>query len=92
MHKIKWLRRAEKNLVSIHAYINLENTDAAKATIDKIRIGINKLKEYPFMGRVGRVAGTRELVIGGTPYIVIYQVKEDTIVVLRILHSAKKFP
>ena len=44
------------------------------------------------MGRQGRIDNTRELVIGNTPYIVIYRIKNDAIEILRILHSARKFP
>ncbi len=90
--KIKWLRKALKNLETIHEYISALNREAAKQTVAKIRIGIDKLAEFPQMGRPGRVKGTRELIIGNTPYIVIYRVKQNNIEILRILHSARKFP
>ena len=44
------------------------------------------------MGRVGRVRGTRELVIAGTPYIAAYRVKGRVILILRILHGAQLWP
>jgi toxin ParE1/3/4 len=44
------------------------------------------------MGRPGRVKGTRELVIVGTPYIVAYRIKGDAVQVLRVLHGAQKWP
>jgi toxin ParE1/3/4 len=44
------------------------------------------------MGRAGRVRGTRELVVPGLPYIVIYRVRKDTIQIARILHGAQLWP
>ena len=92
MRRVKWLRRALRNLESVHAYISQDDPEAAVRVVNKIRTGVDKIKEFPFMGRTGRVDGTRELVIGNTPYIVIYRVSDDAIEILRILHSARKFP
>ena len=44
------------------------------------------------MGRPGRVPGTRELVIPGTPYIVPYRVQGEAIQILRVYHSARRWP
>ena len=44
------------------------------------------------MGRVGRVPDTREFVITDTPYIAAYQIVEDTLVILRVLHGAQRWP
>jgi plasmid stabilization system protein ParE len=44
------------------------------------------------MGRVGRVEATRELVISNTSYLIIYRVKEESVEILRILHSSRKYP
>ena len=49
-------------------------------------------KDNPDAGRAGRVPGTRELIIGGTPFILPYRVKDDTLQVLRVLHSSRKWP
>src|SRR5437764_1785820 len=43
---------------------------AAPRVIERIRTAVERLQEFPFLGRPGRVEGTRELVIAGTPYIV----------------------
>ena len=50
------------------------------------------LKEHPAVGRPGRVAGTRELLVTGTPYILPYRVAGDVLEVLRVLHSARRWP
>jgi len=43
-------------------------------------------------GRAGRVAGTRELVIVGTPFIVAYRVEKKEVRVVAVLHAAQKWP
>ena len=50
------------------------------------------LAVYPSLGRVGRVRGTRELVVSGTPFVVVYRVRLDIVQVLRVLHHARKWP
>ena len=42
------------------------------------------------MGRPGRVAETRELIVRN--YIVAYRVKDETIQILRILHAKREWP
>ncbi len=44
------------------------------------------------MGRLGRIDGTRELVISGTPYIAAYRIVGETVRILRILHGAQLWP
>lgn len=38
-----------------------------------------RLLDFPASGRVDRIAGTRELVINGTPYIAAYATTEVTV-------------
>jgi len=44
------------------------------------------------MGCEGRVEGTRELVIGRSPFIAVYRIKGKRIEILRILHGAQRWP
>jgi plasmid stabilization system protein ParE len=50
------------------------------------------LADYPTIGKRGRERGTRELVIAGLPYIVIYAVLREELVILRVLHTSMKYP
>lgn len=49
------------------------------------------LTDYPNLGRLGRVAGTREAVVHEN-YILVYNVVGDCVRVLRILHVARQWP
>ena len=53
-----------------------------------------ELLEHSSAGRSGRVKGTRELVITGTPFVIIYRLKMQLsqVQVLRVLHYARQWP
>lgn len=90
--QVKWLRRALRNLEQARNYVFQENPTTAQELIIKIQNAANQLQKYPFMGKNGRVEGTRELIISNSPYILIYRVKEESVEVLRILHTSKRYP
>jgi toxin ParE1/3/4 len=50
------------------------------------------LTRHAALGRPGRVMGTRELVIGNLPYIIPYRVRDGEIEILRVLHTARRWP
>ncbi|UJW76777.1 type II toxin-antitoxin system RelE/ParE family toxin [Rhizobium sp. SL42] len=50
------------------------------------------LAYHPNVGRSGRVEGTRELIVSGTPYIVIYSVANSRVEIITILHAAQRWP
>lgn len=90
--QVKWLRRALPNLEQARNYVFQDNPTAAQELIIKIQNAANQLQNYPFMGKNGRVEGTKELIISNSPYILIYRIKEETVEVLRILHTSKFYP
>lgn len=50
------------------------------------------LKTFPSRGRPGGKDGTGELILSGLAYVVIYQVKEDVVFVVRIPHATQEWP
>jgi plasmid stabilization system protein ParE len=46
----------------------------------------------PYFGRIGRTEGTREITVTGTSYLVAYQIVENMIHVLAVMHGARKWP
>ncbi|MGK7880208.1 MAG: type II toxin-antitoxin system RelE/ParE family toxin [Crocosphaera sp.] len=90
--RIVWLSLAVKDLREIRAYIAPESPLAATKIANKIQKAVTSLGEMPKLGRVGRVFGTRELVISQTSYIVVYRVSQNRVEILRILHGAREWP
>jgi len=90
--KIKWVRLALKDLDDAGEFIAQDNQEAAKRIVKRIWDATQLLADHPYAGRAGRVPGTRELVISGTPFITAYRVVEDTVQILRVLHGKRKWP
>jgi len=90
--RIRWLRTALANLDAEAEYIARDNPAAAARVVKTIVDTVDQLKQYPAMGRPGRLTGTRELVIPGTPYVIPYRVRENAIEVLRVFHPARRWP
>ena len=90
--RVEWHPCARADLVELVAYIADDNPDAAYRVHDALRQQTGLLAQYPEMGRLGRVAGTRELVIADTPYIAAYRIAGDMITILRVLHGARMWP
>ncbi len=90
--RIRWLRAALRNLQQEAEYIAQEDPAAALRVVGRIGDAAHYLEDHPSMGRVGRVPGTRELVVSGTPYIIPYRVRGQDIEILRVFHAARKWP
>lgn len=86
---VKWLKTALRNLEGIANYIALDNPERASIFVQEIREKTIVLHNFPSVGRPGRVAGTRELVVHKN-YIVIYRMKSGSIEILRVRHVAQK--
>lgn len=90
--KVKWLRIALADLDVIFEHIAADNKTAARETVEHIWNSAKALAGHPNIGRSGRVAGTRELVIADSSYIVPYRVRSSEVQILRVLHAARKWP
>ncbi|HEY6348531.1 MAG TPA: type II toxin-antitoxin system RelE/ParE family toxin [Candidatus Angelobacter sp.] len=90
--QVKWLRVALDNLDAEAEYIARDNPSATAKVVAAIEKAVQLLSDYPALGRPGRVHGTRELVVPGTPYIVPYRVRGNKIEILRVFHGARKWP
>jgi addiction module RelE/StbE family toxin len=85
--KIRWLNSATRSMRAAHQYIAAFDPTAARRTVNRIESLVGRLAEFPQSGRLGTVAGTRELVIAGLPYIVVYMIADSEVVILRVFHA-----
>jgi addiction module RelE/StbE family toxin len=88
--EIRWSPLAAEDLEHIFQRIAKDNPTAARGVVKAIYDGCAALKDFPHLGRPGRIKGRRELVF--TPYIVVYQVKEHGVEISRIYHGAQDWP
>jgi plasmid stabilization system protein ParE len=89
---VVWLPEAATEQDAILDYISQRNINAALATERRISQQIAKLADFPYLGRLGRVSGTYELVISRTPFIAAYRIAGNTVQILHVFHSRRDWP
>jgi toxin ParE1/3/4 len=90
--RIEWLPEAARNLTAQLGWVAEHDAWAAIDMGDAIHAAVRRLASHPAFGRPGRVDGTRELVVVGTPYVVVYRIEASAVVILRVLHGAQRWP
>jgi toxin ParE1/3/4 len=90
--RVKWLARALLDLDEEASYIASDGAAAARLGVERVLMAVAALATQPALGRPGRVAGTRELVVLKTRYIVPYRVRGDVVEVLRVFYTPRRRP
>jgi len=88
--RVSWTTLAAADISRITRRIMQDNPTAARKVAKILYDSGMSLETMPNRGRSGRIAGTREFVIG--PFILVYRVSADAVEVLRIYHSAQDWP
>jgi len=89
---IVWLPIAVQDLIHLRTYITDQDPQAARKVAICIEQAVSYLAAMPNLGRQGRIFGTRELVISGTPFLAVYRMQNSRIEILQILHGRQPFP
>jgi len=90
--RIVWSRSAIKHLVSVRDYLAQESPDSAARVAAQILDAVEQLVLYPNLGRPGRIAGTRELVVPGTPYVIPYRIRGNRVELIAVFHGRQRWP
>jgi toxin ParE1/3/4 len=86
---VRWLSHALQSLRGIADHIATDHPDRAITFVREIREKTELLVDFPSVGRAGRVAGTRELVVHKN-YIIVYRMKDENVEIIRVHHVAQK--
>lgn len=86
-----WKSTAIADRKAISKYIAQDNPLAAVDLVDLLLERAEQLDQNPDLGRVGRVAGTRELVVHKN-YILVYRVTATGVEILNVVHAAMQWP
>lgn len=87
---ILWTGPALADLVEIREWVERDSPDAARRLAARIRERVNDLAVFPSSGRVVPEIGIeryREVIV--RPYRVIYEIRENDLVILRVRHSRR---
>ena len=90
--RVLWMPSAEADLDQIELYIVADNAAAAAGVAERILEATAVLESFPAAGRAGRVEGTRELVVTGTPHIIAYAAQRGEVVILAVVHGSRAWP
>lgn len=88
--EIIWSPLAQARLQEVRAYVALDKPEAAARLATRIVAVVEALKTHPYLGHTGAEPGVRELVIGGTPYVVLYRVRGERVTIHTIWHGAQR--
>ncbi len=90
--RVRWLRKALRNLDDEATYIASDDAKAARLAVQRVIGAVAMLAGQPWLGRPGRVPGTRELIVKKTRYVVPYRVRVQTVEILRVFHTSRRLP
>lgn len=92
--QVRWSPAAADDLAQIFDYILGDSLDSAQRVAQAIYDRAGTLATNPYLGRRGRVGGTRELPLPPLPFIVIYRVLEraDAIEIVNVIHGSQRWP
>lgn len=92
--RVRFTELANEDLRQAYSYIAQDSPAKAQAVLERLEKTIDMLSLYPALGREGRIKGTREFIVSSTPYIIVYRAGavENTLEILSVLHSSKKYP
>jgi len=89
---VVWSRRALDHLVALRAWIARDNPEAAGDVALMLLDAVERLAVLPTLGRPGRLAGTRELAVSGSPYVIPYRIQGNRLEILAVFHGRQKWP
>jgi toxin ParE1/3/4 len=90
--RIRWTLAAADDLESIANYLFEKTPEHAARLVRAIYGAPSSLDRFPNRGRAGKKDGTRELVMPSLPYVIVYQVRGETVNIVRILHGSQDWP
>jgi addiction module RelE/StbE family toxin len=90
--RVNWTKRALNDLEIEANYLNEISPSIKDSFLEDVEGGIDLIKEYPELGRIGRVNQTRELILKKFQYILVYLVESSYIDIIRLLHTSRKWP
>lgn len=89
--RVVWTCEAEEDRLNILMYLSQDSPSAAVSMDDLFERAASLLEQYPMIGNVGKVSGTREF-IPHESYRLVYELDGETVYILTLVHTAKCWP
>jgi toxin ParE1/3/4 len=89
--KVRWTPEAEQDRREVWDYSVADNPRAAARMDELLGIAAGRLADFPHLGRIREIPGTREL-IPHESYRLVYEIDGETVWVLALVHTARQWP
>lgn len=89
--KVIWTPEAQQDRLEIWDYIAADKPRAAASLDEYFSDAALRLSEHPELGRLGKIPGTRELILHQS-YRLVYEIEQNTVWLLALVHTAKQWP
>jgi len=90
--QVEWTAVALKQLDLVHKHYADISPKLAAGIFRMLAQATERLEQFPLSGRLGQLSGTRELIVSGLPFLVVYRVREEEVAILRVFHTARDWP
>jgi toxin ParE1/3/4 len=90
MVRIEWTERSLDDLHEIHDYIARDSKSYANLFIKKLYTTVQKLKDFPNMGRIVpevTIQSVREIILQN--YRIIYRITNDFVEIITVFHGSR---
>lgn len=90
--RVEPTRSALNDLAAIYTSYQERDYEHAERVVRAIMGACDGLAQFPLMGRIGKVEGTRERLMTRYPYRIVYRIAGETIFVARIVGQRRQWP
>lgn len=90
--KAVWTTPALRHLEQIGDFYAQTSIRAAMSMVERILDRADVAAAFPEIGRLGRVRGTRELIVTGTPFLIAYRATRGRPEIIAVFHGVRKWP
>ena len=88
--KVRFARRAQRDLESILGYLTEHNPKGARGVIHALQVTISLIEHFPESGRLAGEEGVRVLPVGRYPYLVYWTVEGKEAVIVHIRDGRRR--
>lgn len=89
--RVIWAEQARREWAALYRFYFARNPEAARRMRRRVMDAAGWLRDYPHIGRPGRMQASRELVISGTPFLLVYDNAPDRVEIVHVYHGRQNW-
>ena len=86
---IRWAKSSHTDLLEVlSCFASIHEMETGQKIVDRLFAATRRLEVFPLSGKLGRIQRTRKIVLRELPYILIYQIDDESVTILNVLHTS----